>query len=285
MSPNYDPDIFWDERCKKFGHTGWSDSLLYRYDQPLRLKAVEKALSQAGIDINEKTKVLDIGCGTGDLIQLLAVKGAKVVGIDISREVVMRTKKRFEGNSKVQIFVSRVEDLNFPSESFDLVTSITVLQHIVEEGAFLSAVQNIISVLKKGGHLLLLESAPLKKPKEQRVTHKIIRSRHEWIDVFEGLGCSLVAELTYPQWALIFLRMLDNFTRNLFRLNRSSTNPVKTRISSSKGKAGFVLKILYSLYNVRRPIIFTICYPIDHWLFLPTISKYAEYRILIFKVI
>lgn len=280
MSPKYNADKFWNERCRKLGHTGWANDLLYRYDQHLRLRAVEKALSQARISINEETRVLDIGCGTGDFIELLAKKGASVIGIDISQEVTRMTKKRFEANSKVQISTGKVEDLELPPDSRDLVTSITVLQHIVEESLFLSAVRNVINAVKKGGHILCLESSPYEKPKGSSADYVAIRTHQEWIDTFWGAGCSLINEFTYPQWGIMLLERLNRLLSMVLpRWRRKSDDRQGAVFPESLLSKG----LLHLLYNLRARLILGIAYPIDHWFFISTPSKWAEYRILLFK--
>lgn len=149
MAQNYNPEVFWDEWHKKHGHTGFGDKLLYKYDQPLRLRAIDKALSQLKIAGN--IRALDIGCGTGDIVALLQKRDFNVTGIDISKEVIKTAKKRFSGDANVKLFCCKIEDMCFPLYSFDLVTSVTVLQHITNERSFLTAVRKIVDVVVGGG--------------------------------------------------------------------------------------------------------------------------------------
>jgi len=276
-SLKYDPPTFWNERCKKFGHTGWADRLYYHYDQPLRLKAIEKVLSLTGITIEDKrTKVLDVGCGTGDLIQILADKGANVFGIDISTEAIKIAKARFRGNNRVQLIVGSIEKLDdyYPSEFFDLVTSITVLQHIVDVEAFLTAVHKIVDVVKRGGHILLLETAPYRNIKSDFPSYISVRTRQEWIDVFEEAGCQLIKEFAYPQWGLSLLRKIEKIPKRIWK-KRGNT--------SDKMDTGASRKLLHVLYDGIRWFILKFTYPLDHLLFVPFPSRKAEYRIFIFK--
>lgn len=164
MTQGYDPEIFWDERTKELGHTGWATELIYNYDQPLRLRATDKALSQLNIAGN--THALDIGCGTGDIVSLLSKRDFNVTGIDISKEVIKTAKKRFSGDVNVKLFCCRTGDMEFPSDSFDLVTSITVLQHSTDEKSFLTAVKRTADVVKKGSCLHRLKP---KRPKQHHL--------------------------------------------------------------------------------------------------------------------
>ena len=74
MTQGYDPKVFWNERCKKYGHTGWSDKLAYKYDQSLRLRAIDKALSRLGIAGN----IHALGIGLGVEVVIKSERGEHV---------------------------------------------------------------------------------------------------------------------------------------------------------------------------------------------------------------
>lgn len=76
MEDTYKLAKYWGERFRRYGHTGWADELIYAYDQSLRLKAIDKALTRAKVAVSSVTHVLDVGCGTGDLVLEFAKKGA-----------------------------------------------------------------------------------------------------------------------------------------------------------------------------------------------------------------
>jgi len=79
---------------------------------------VELAHLSAGI------RVLDVATGTG-VVPLLAAEqlGAtgKIVGIDISEEMVAFAKEKCSGFGNIQLQVGDAENLDFPDESFDAV--------------------------------------------------------------------------------------------------------------------------------------------------------------------
>lgn len=89
--------------------------MIYSYDSPLWIRAINKALSWSKIVIDKNTKVLDIGCGTGDLLQEFAKRGANLTGIDISNEVILKTKERFlkENINNAILFAMKVEEMKF----------------------------------------------------------------------------------------------------------------------------------------------------------------------------
>src|SRR3990167_9071929 len=71
-------------------------------------------------DIHGK-KILDAGTGTGNLALLLEKRGAKVVGLDFSKEGLEIFKKKLPNNKVV--FHDLTKPLPFPNESFDAVVS------------------------------------------------------------------------------------------------------------------------------------------------------------------
>ena len=96
---------FWNERCKRYGHTGYADQLRYAYDQPLRLRAVKRALSHLGIPADKYTCILDVGCGEGTFVFEFGRKGASVTGIDISSEALKRLRSARKSCALRRIFI------------------------------------------------------------------------------------------------------------------------------------------------------------------------------------
>lgn len=94
---------------------------------------------------------LDFGCGVGRLVIPLAEKSEKVVGIDISEQMLKTAKENslkygFENTS----FFQTDEFFSKNKETFDLIHSIIVFQHINPKIG-LSIFENLIKVLNEGG--------------------------------------------------------------------------------------------------------------------------------------
>ena len=79
-------------------------------------------------------KVLDIGCGAGDVIHRLALKGCNVVGVDLSEEAREQALARTE---EVRDRVTISGELPPDSDKFDMVMSFEVLEHIEDDKAAL----------------------------------------------------------------------------------------------------------------------------------------------------
>jgi len=101
---------------------------------------------------------LDLGCGTGNLIQLLISKGAIVYGLDCSFSAlkVAYTKIKGHKTTSVRIHLFRfVDKLPFKDESLDGISAVNFISYIPPY-----SVQRLVleakRVLKKGGRLTLV---------------------------------------------------------------------------------------------------------------------------------
>lgn len=97
--------------------------------------------------------VLDVACGTGDMVLELQKRGCSVTGVDLSNEMVAIAKRKVESG---KWRVADAEQLPFPDESFDAVTCAFGVRNFVhlEQG-----LHEMLRVLKPGGRMVILELA------------------------------------------------------------------------------------------------------------------------------
>ena len=81
------------------------------------------------VRFNEKSFILDVGCGTGILFPLTA-KAHSVIGVDISMKLLQKAKQRIEKVLNVHIICADSEYLPLQSNFFNVVFAITLLQNI-----------------------------------------------------------------------------------------------------------------------------------------------------------
>lgn len=75
--------------------------------------------------------ILDYGCGEGILSVLIAERGFKVVGIDISRpNIKVAREVAARRNLRIDFITGDGENLPFENKSFDLVVASHVLEHL-----------------------------------------------------------------------------------------------------------------------------------------------------------
>jgi 2-polyprenyl-3-methyl-5-hydroxy-6-metoxy-1,4-benzoquinol methylase len=103
-------------------------------------------------------RVLDLGCGAGQLAQHLARRGAaEVMGVDVSERMLGLASAEFS-HPRVTYVQGSIEDLAFPAGRFDLIVSVLAL-HYIEDYAGL--VRRIASWLAPGGVLVYSTEHPI----------------------------------------------------------------------------------------------------------------------------
>jgi SAM-dependent methyltransferase len=114
---------------------------------------LEYAFHLAG-DIAGRT-VLDLGCGSGVTAVLLASKGARVIGVDISTSLleIGRTRAAASGIASPAFLVGSAHDLPIASESIELVFGIAILHHLDLD----SVSREVHRVLRQGGRAIFQE--------------------------------------------------------------------------------------------------------------------------------
>lgn len=121
--------------------------------------------------------VLDIGTGTGVLPRNLYSYGAKWTGTDISEEQIRYAQKLSAGKD-INYYVCATENLNFPENSFDVITACQCFWYFNHE----KVMPNLYRMLKPDGKLLVLYMAWL--PYEDEIAGKseelVLKYSPEW---------------------------------------------------------------------------------------------------------
>jgi SAM-dependent methyltransferase len=110
----------------------------------------------------EGARVLEIGCGPGNLSIRLARHGLEVTGLDLDRAMIERAGAnagRAEGliGTRPSFLVGDVASLAFPDASFDLVVSTLSMHHWADPGAGLTEIGR---VLRPDGRALVWDLRP-----------------------------------------------------------------------------------------------------------------------------
>jgi len=99
--------------------------------------------------------VADLGCGTGDLLQALAGRAEKVIGVDSSPEMIRRARSRFSRkNGSVDVRMGEFEHLPLADREADSAICNMVLHHLPEPGRGILEVERI---LRSGGRFVLTD--------------------------------------------------------------------------------------------------------------------------------
>lgn len=78
------------------------------------------------------TRVLDVGCGSGELLRRLAIRSRLAVGIDLSVDGLQMARSRTGavGLNSLKLLNARAESLPFKDATFDAVVAQHLLEHI-----------------------------------------------------------------------------------------------------------------------------------------------------------
>lgn len=150
-----------------------------RWDELRALHVADREIEAALLaQIPEDAEsLLDIGTGTGRILEVLAPHVDQAVGIDQSREMlaVARTNLAQRGYGNVEIRQADMYALPLPSMSVDIVTIHQVLHYAEDPAAVLREAGR---VLKPGGTMLVVDFAP----------HDLVELRREHAHIHLGFA-------------------------------------------------------------------------------------------------
>ena len=145
MTVNVDPAEI--AKFSELAHQWWNPSGDFKplHDiNPLRLDYID-----ARVSLRDKA-VLDVGCGGGILAESMAVRGARVTGIDLAAKPLMVARLHLaETGNQVEYRNVAVEDLALElPEHFDAVTCMELLEHVPDPASTINACATLV---KPGG--------------------------------------------------------------------------------------------------------------------------------------
>jgi SAM-dependent methyltransferase len=133
-------DMLW-ERHATWWQEGFTGGVDPEYEEQV-LPLVDRYLQDAG-------RVLDIGCGEGQVSRRIARLGAGVVGIDPTASQI---RAAFTRGGRARFVQAKAEEVPFPGAAFDAVVLCLVLEHV---DPFEPAIHEVARVLEPGGRFLL----------------------------------------------------------------------------------------------------------------------------------
>ena len=149
---------YWDDRARE--NAVWYVDTTCDYDHPdmdaffaTGPKVVSEAFVDAPVRPVGRSLAVEIGPGLGRVANALADHFGRVIGIDISQEMVERARQLVT-NERVEFMVGNGIDLQpLPADSADFVLTFTVLQHLSSPELIEGYLREAARVLKPGGVL------------------------------------------------------------------------------------------------------------------------------------
>lgn len=111
------------------------------------VRQLERRSGEDGLHLRG-SKILDIGCFTGELLELLHEKGADVYGLELQDKAREVANNRLPG----RVFKADVFSNNFPQTEFDMILLMGLIEHVVDPIKLLT---QAVRFLKPGGLLML----------------------------------------------------------------------------------------------------------------------------------
>ena len=147
--------------AREAGEAGKTSRLLVRTETLARYRAppettnfpLEYAFHLLG-DVRGKT-ILEYGCGDGENTVILTNRGARIIALDISADLLCLAQKRLEVNNchDVELLIGSAHTLPLRDESVDVIFGMAILHHLELD----FAAREVWRVLKKGGRAIFEE--------------------------------------------------------------------------------------------------------------------------------
>jgi SAM-dependent methyltransferase len=216
---SYRPALYWEDRARRFATEGNGLAAVCSYGMPefynRTIDWSQRLALSRWLQVGPGTRVLDVGCGVGRWSRLLASRGARVTGVDLSPTMIAQSRKRAADaglSSRCRFLVQDTAALD-AGGPFDLILGVTVLQHILDHNALRAAVQRMAAHLAPAGRMVLLEAAPTQSVVRCDSSVFRARERRDYLQLFSE--CSLrvrtitgVDPAPFKTWLFPHLRKL-----------------------------------------------------------------------------
>lgn len=117
----------------------------------------------------ERGKILDFGCGSGEVLNILKKVGWETYGVEINEKAA-----EYARSKGLKVFDQDLRSIRFPDDYFDVVRMRSVLEHLHQAPMIL---EEIYRILKRQGRLLLIV------PNIDSLEFKIFRSKWYPLDI------------------------------------------------------------------------------------------------------
>ncbi len=174
-----DPEPFWSARAGDPGRTAvmWRNEAYNEHADRDQRRVVEDWLPEG------RGAVLDLGCGTGRMSELLSSRFQRYVGVDLPEMVEVAAER----HRSAEFVASRVQEYAPEADAFDLVLSMACIGNACLAEDLPDLADGLVKGLAPGGRLLLVDAFHRFPP----LVRACRMTAREVIDVFERRGLVL----------------------------------------------------------------------------------------------
>ncbi|MBD2346829.1 class I SAM-dependent methyltransferase [Anabaena subtropica] len=131
-------------------------------------QAIHKRLLEY-VDLSQQANVLDLGCGTGRLLERLATQFPKLrgTGLDLSSNMLRQARLSNRHHARLIFLEGKAESLPFGNDQFDAVFNTISFLHYSEPTQVLHEVSRVLS---PGGHFYLVDFTSKKEKEPQTLS-------------------------------------------------------------------------------------------------------------------
>lgn len=143
----------WNQVPEDYYEKGIKNNLLKRYWHKTKIENFEKLTKKLKV-----RKILDVGCASGRMANEISkiFPKSKIYGIDIYGKAINYGRKHYH---HIKFYKSDAHKLKFPANSFDLVVSYEVIEHVLDPQEFLNQIKRVVK--KDGNVIIAMDSGSL----------------------------------------------------------------------------------------------------------------------------
>jgi ubiquinone/menaquinone biosynthesis C-methylase UbiE len=160
--------VYWKQKrriMKQYDRSAHVYDAQYSEEQQTKIKT---ALPQ--VNFRKTDTIIDVGCGTGQLLPHVSHLVKLVACVDISRNLIAQAQARAQYNKQVALLRADADHLPFRSHKFDMVFAITLLQNMPRPSQTLHEIKR---VTKRDANLIV---TGLKKTFNQQQFTQLLRT-------------------------------------------------------------------------------------------------------------
>jgi len=134
---------YWNKKrdiMQRYDLTAHIYDIRYAEEQTTKIEAALKSLKK---EKENYRQVLDAGCGTGILLCYVANKAEAMLGLDISRKILLLAKKRAKNFQNAHLILADADNMPLKDRIFSHVFSITLIQNMPEPIKTLKEIRRI----------------------------------------------------------------------------------------------------------------------------------------------